>query len=196
MSDEAVVNGSRRAASSKALLGALASLGRRDGAACAVPNRRLPTVLMTAVGHPEGLRSPNVAVGPKGSGFALVSAHHGVEVLAPYSIDVADLHRRERSALDPIRIVGGSWNSEAICSTVRSCCSVMTRSRIFGARAARSSPRARWRQLERPRRPGGRPADRWRFGARVGPPPASRARPTTRASASALSTRSRAALLM
>jgi len=41
-------------------------------------------------------------MGPKGSGFALMATDHGVDVLAPYAIDMADLHRLKRSALDPI----------------------------------------------------------------------------------------------
>src|SRR5271165_3392570 len=79
-----------------------ASLGRLDRAARAVPNRRLPAALVAAVGHPQGLRSPDVAVGTEGSGFALMAADHCVDVLAPYAVDVADLHRRQGSALDPV----------------------------------------------------------------------------------------------
>ena len=31
-----------------------------------------------------------------------MTTHHRVDVLAPYTIDVADPHRGERSALDPV----------------------------------------------------------------------------------------------
>ena len=41
-------------------------------------------------------------MGTEWGGFALVSAHHVVDVLALYPVDVADLHRGERATLDPV----------------------------------------------------------------------------------------------
>jgi hypothetical protein len=41
-------------------------------------------------------------MGSERSGFALVAAHHGVDVLTSDAVDVADPHGRERAALDPV----------------------------------------------------------------------------------------------
>src|SRR5262245_9446541 len=76
--------------------------GPRQGTSDPLPDRRLPSRLVTAIGRPEGLRSPEVAVGAQWSGFALMAVHHGVYVLALDAVNVADLHRLKRTALDPV----------------------------------------------------------------------------------------------
>jgi hypothetical protein len=117
--------------------GALAGLGRLYKAARAVPDRRLPAVLVAAVGHTEGLGGPEVAVGPERGGFALVAAHHRVDVLAPYAIDVADFTAESAPLLIQLRIVWEvSWNSNATCSTVSIGWSVMTDSFTHRVQAA------------------------------------------------------------
>ena len=64
--------------------------------------RKLTVILVAAVWHPERLWGPQVAVCPERRSFALVSAHHGVEVLAPDAVDVADLHGGQRATSDPV----------------------------------------------------------------------------------------------
>src|ERR1035438_9725732 len=80
----------------------LGSLARQDGARRVVPERRLAAGLVTTVGRSQGLRSPKVAMGTERGRFALVAAHHLVDVLAPDTVDVADPHRGQRAALDPV----------------------------------------------------------------------------------------------
>ncbi len=41
-------------------------------------------------------------MGPQGSGFALMAAHHRVDILGPHAVDVADPHGGQRAALDPV----------------------------------------------------------------------------------------------
>src|ERR1700730_10394446 len=69
----------------------LGSLGRRDAAVRAVPDRWLAPTLAPAVRQAEGLGRRKVTMRRERRRFALMAQDHRVDVLALDAVDVADL---------------------------------------------------------------------------------------------------------